>query len=176
MSQRELKHYLKGLNKEQLEDQLLDLYHRFKDVKEYYNFAFNPKENELIEQCRFAIAKEYFPLSKRKAKARRSVAQKWIRKLKVLGVGSSLIADVMLYNVEMAQAWANSKKPGQEGFFRSMAKSFDEAVAFIAENGLQQEFVFRIEKITEECFVQNWPNRTQFEKLAALHLHKENGR
>ena len=56
MSKRELRKYLKELNKEQLEDQILDLYNRFKDVKEYYDFAFNPRENELIEQCRFQIS------------------------------------------------------------------------------------------------------------------------
>ena len=102
MSKRELKEYLKDLSKKQMEEQILDLYSRFKEVKEYYDFAFNPKENELIENCRFQISKEYFPVNGRKAKARRSVAQKWIRKLKTLGAEPSLIADLMLYNIEIA--------------------------------------------------------------------------
>jgi len=72
MSKRELRKYLKELTKEQLEDQILDLYNRFKDVKEYYDFAFNPRENELMEQCRFHISKEYYPVGSRKAKMRRS--------------------------------------------------------------------------------------------------------
>ncbi|HBL77579.1 MAG: hypothetical protein A2W90_03300 [Bacteroidetes bacterium GWF2_42_66] len=169
MSARELKQYLKELNKEQLEEQLLDLYKRFREVKEYYDFAFNPKENELLEQCRFLIGKEYFPVNGRKAKARRSVGQKWVRKLKLFGAEPSLIANIMLYNVEIAQAWSREKKPAPESFYRSIFKSFDEALVYISENGLQKEFSLRIDKITGECFVQNWPNRSLFERLAEMY-------
>ena len=164
MSKRELKQYLNGLSKEQLEEQLLDLYNRFKEVKEFYDFAFNPKENELLEQCRFQISKEYFPVNGRKAKARRSVAQKWIRKLKLLGAEPSMIADVMLFNIEIAQTWSGERTVVQESFFRSIIKSFDDALNFISENGLQREFGSRVEKITATCFSQNWPNRSLFEK------------
>ena len=102
MSKRELRKYLKGLTKEQLEDQIVDLYERFKQVKEYYDFAFNPNENELIEQCRFQISKEYYPIGSRKAKMRRSVAQKWIKKLTLLDADATLLADVMFFNIEIA--------------------------------------------------------------------------
>lgn len=170
MSKRELKLYLKELNKEQLEEQLLDLYNRFKEVKEYYDFAFNPKENVLIEQCRFQIGKEYFPVNGRKPKARRSVAQKWIKKLKVLGAEPSLVADVMLYNVEIAQAWASERKTIiPESFFKSILKSYEEALIYFSENGLLTEFAIRIEKITEECFSKKWPNRNQFESLSDMY-------
>ena len=38
MSKRELKKYIAELDKEQLGEQLLDLYGRFKEVKSYYDF------------------------------------------------------------------------------------------------------------------------------------------
>lgn len=170
MSKRELKAYIKDLSKEQLEEQIQDLYSRFKEVKEYYDFAFNPKENELLELCRFQIGKEYFPLSGRKAKARRSVAQKWIRKLKTLGAEPSLIADVMLYNIEISQTYSEEKTITKEAFFRSIFKSFEEAVKFISDNGMMHEFGGRIDKITDECLRQNWHNKASFEKLADLYL------
>ena len=47
MSKRNLKKYLSELSKEQLEEQLLELYEKFKDVKIYYDFAFNPNEKKL---------------------------------------------------------------------------------------------------------------------------------
>lgn len=169
MSKRELKQYLKKLNKAQLEEQLLDLYNRFKNVKEFYDFAFNPKENQLLEQCQFQIGKEYFPVNGRKPKLRRSVAQKWIKKLKLLGAEPSLIADVMLYNIEIAQAWSGEKRPYQESFYRSIFHSFEEALVFISENGLYREFAMRIEKIPENCLSQNWPNCLSFEKQLDLY-------
>jgi hypothetical protein len=51
MSKRNLKKYLSELSKEQLEEQLVELYEKFKDVKVYYDFAFNPNENKLIQEA-----------------------------------------------------------------------------------------------------------------------------
>ncbi|MFA8436082.1 MAG: DUF6155 family protein [Marinifilaceae bacterium] len=167
MSKRELKIYLNDLTKEQLQDQILDLYGRFKEVKEYYDFAFNPKEDKLLEQCKFQISKEYFPVNGRKPKARRSVAQKQIRHFKRLGMDSHLVADIMLYNLEIAQAYSNNKIIKSEAFYTSMLKSFEEAVAYIQEHGLMKELATRIEKIASEAWNQDWINKIAFERLAS---------
>ena len=71
MSKRDLKKYLTELNKEQLKEQIIDLYARFKEVKEYYDFVFNPQEQKLVDECKFKISKEYFPSNGRKAKEKR---------------------------------------------------------------------------------------------------------
>ena len=44
MSKRDLKKYLDKLDKPQLEEQLIELYEKFVDVKKYYDFVFNPQE------------------------------------------------------------------------------------------------------------------------------------
>ena len=170
MSKRELKKYLKELTKEQLEIQILDVYDRFKDVKGYYDFAFNPNEGELVEQCRFQISKEYYPVGNRKAKMRRSVAQKWIKKLRQLDADPSLLADIMLFNIEMAQTFSGEHFIRQETFFTSFYKSFDEALRFVSEKGILGEFRGRIEKIAGDAWDQQWPNRQAFENLADLYL------
>ena len=121
MSKRELKKYLQGLNKKQLEEQINDLYLRFKEVKTFYDFVFNPKEGQLLEECKFKISKEYFPLNRRKAKARRSVAQKHMKHFKQLGVDASVIADVMLFNIEIAQSYSGEKEIKQDAFYKSMS-------------------------------------------------------
>lgn len=170
MSKRELRKYLKDLTKEQLEDQIADLYERFREVKEFYDFAFNPKENELLEQCRFQISKEYFPVGNRRAKMRRSVAQKWIKKLVTLDAEPSLIADLMFFNIEIAQTFAGEHYVRQEAFFTSMYKSFDEALRFTSEKGILNEFRGRIEKIAGDAWDQQWPNKSSFESAADLYL------
>ncbi|PXY01880.1 hypothetical protein DF185_04320 [Marinifilum breve] len=162
MSKKDLKEYIHQLTKEQLQDQILDLYTRFKDVKEFYDFAFNPKENKLMEECKFKISKEYFPVSGRKAKMRRSVAQNYIRHFKRLGVDSSLIADIMLYNIEIAQTYTSEQYIKQESFYKSMLKSFQEAVKYIRDNSLDQEFKSRLNKVVDESIDQNWMNSKGF--------------
>ena len=159
MSKRELRKYLKELTKVQLEDQIIDLYERFKPVKEYYDFAFNPKENELIEQCRFQISKEYYPVGSRKAKMRRSVAQKWIKKLMLFDADASLLADVMFFNIEIALSFSGEHIIRQESFFTSMYKSFDETLRFVSEKGILAEFKGRIEKIAGDTCDQKWPKQ-----------------
>ena len=163
MSKRELKKYLCELTKPQLEEQILDLYGRFKEVKQFYDFAFNPKEDKLLDECKFKISKEYFPLNGRKPKMRRSVAQKYIRNFKTLGVESGVIADVMLYNIEIAQAYASENYIRQDAFYLSMLKSFQEAVNYIYNNGLMKELKPRLDKIIDEVIDQNWFNVKGFE-------------
>ncbi|WP_321281802.1 DUF6155 family protein [Marinifilum fragile] len=162
MSKKDLKEYIHHLTKEQLEEQIIDLYTRFKDVKEFYDFAFNPKENKLMEECKFKISKEYFPVNGRKAKMRRSVAQNYIRHFNRLGVDSSLIADIMLYNIEVAQTYTSEQFIKQESFYKSMLKSFQEAVKYIRDNSLDNEFKARLNKIVDESIDQNWMNSKGF--------------
>jgi len=163
MSKRDLKLYLQELNKKQLQEQIVDLYARFKDVKEFYDFAFNPNENKLMEECKFKISKEYFPVNRRKAKMRRSVAQNYIRHFKRLGVESSLIAEIMLYHIEIAQTYSAEKYVKQEAFYKSMLKSFNEAITYIHENGIRNEFDSRLQKIADTALDQNWMNSEGFE-------------
>lgn len=170
MSKRELKKYLKDLTKEQLEEQIIDLYDRFGNVKEYYDFAFNPNENKLIEQCRFQISKEYYPVGSRKAKMRRSVAQKWIKKLILLDAEASLLADVMFFNIEIALSFSGEHIIRQESFFTSMFKSFDEALRYVSEKGILTEFKGRIEKIAGDTVDQKWPNSNAFDDIADMYL------
>jgi hypothetical protein len=168
MSKRELKKYIGKLNKRQLEEQITDLYTRFKDVKQYYDFAFNPAEDKLLEECKFKISKEYFPVSKRKPKARRSVAQKYIRHFKTLGVEPELIADVMLYNIEIAQAYSATKYIKQDSFFISLLKSFREAVRFIYDHDLTKTLQPRINNIVDETLEQKWFNYKAFEESSLI--------
>lgn len=163
MSKRELKSYLKELNKQQLEEQIFELYDRFKDVKEYYNFAFNPNESKLIDESKFKISKEYFPVNMRKPKMRRSVAQKFIKHFIRLGVDTVIITDIMLFNIEIAQTYSKENFIKQESFYKSMLKSFCEAVDYIFDNGLAPQYTERIEKIADEAQNQNWFNYRAFD-------------
>ncbi len=164
MSKRELKKYLHDLSKEQLEEQIIDLYARFKEVKVFYDFVFNPQEDKLLDECKFKISKEYFPVNGRRAKARRSVAQNYIKHFKQLGADPTMIADIMLYNIEIVQTYSGEKEIKQDAFYKSMLKSFEEAVEFITENCLQIEFKNRLQSIVDEVNSQRWFNKSFFEK------------
>lgn len=169
MSKRDLKKYLNELNKEQLEDQILELYEKFSPVKVYYNFVFNPKEETLLQECKLKISNEYFPVKttgkRKKPKMRRSVAQKYIKHFMQLGVDPFVIADVMLYNIEIAQAFSAENIIKQELFYKSMFNSFEQAVNFIISNGILTEFKTRIKEIHSRTSIQKWYNEPDFKRI-----------
>ena len=162
MSKRDLKKYLESLTKKQMEEQILDLYSRFKEVKVFYDFAFNPKEDKILEEAKLKVSKEY-NLNIRKPKARRSVAQKLIKHFKKLEVQPEVIADFMLFNIEIAQTFSAERNVKQESFYVSMLNSFREAVTYIREYNLDKIYLSRIEKIVDETYDQKWFNHIAFE-------------
>jgi hypothetical protein len=101
---------------------------------------------------------------------RRSIAQKWIKKLISLDADPSLLADVMFFNIEIAQTFSGEHLIRQESFYTSMYKSFEEATRFVSEKGILLEFRGRIEKISNDAWDQQWPNRKAFEDLTDLYL------
>ena len=169
MSKRDLKKYLTELNKEQLEEQVLELYEKFSAVKTYYDFVFNPKEDTLLKECKIKISNEYFPQKTsgkpRKPKMRRSVAQKYIKHFVLLGVDPFVIGDVMLYSIEIAQTFSAERLVKPESFFKSMLSSFEQAIKFMIANGILDEFKSRIISISDETRQQNWFNKEEFNAI-----------
>jgi putative NIF3 family GTP cyclohydrolase 1 type 2 len=131
-------------------------------VKVYYNFVFKPNETNLVKDAKLKISNEYFPIRGKKPKMRRSVAQKFIKHFQTLGVDAFIIADVMLYNLEIAQTLSSEKIIKQELFFKSMFTSFHQAISFMIEKGILLEFQARIITIKDETFTQDWINKYEF--------------
>ncbi|WP_016989346.1 DUF6155 family protein [Flavobacterium sp. ACAM 123] len=169
MSKRDLKKYLNELTKEQLEEQVIELYEKFSPVKVYYDFVFNPKEEKLLQECKLKISNEYFPMTtgakRKKPKMRRSVAQKYIKHFITLGVDPFIIVDVMLYNIEIAQTFSSENTIKHELFYKSMGTSFEQAVIYMIANGILNEFKTRINGIHKETITQNWINEPEFNAI-----------
>lgn len=163
MSKRQLINSIKECDREGLEEQLVDLYNRFKEVKEFYDFSFNPNEKKRVEDAKLKISREYFPNGKRRAKKRRSVAQKQIEHLKKLELEPSQLIDLMLYNIEIAQQYNEGRPILQEAFYISMLGSFRKALVYISQQFLAEEFKVRVWHIKKAAIDQKWINATAFQ-------------
>lgn len=159
MSKRDLKKYLDGLDKAQVMEQFLEMYDKFGDVKTYYDFVFNPKEEKLIGEAKAKISNEYFPIKTKRAKLRRSTAQKHIKHFLMLGVDPFSVADLMLYNIETAQKYSARREMRYSSFFKSMEKSFEQAVDYVIVNAMVPEFNVRLADIKAEAEKQRWENK-----------------
>ena len=165
MSKRDLKKYLSNLTKIQLEEQFMTIYDKFRDVKIYYDFVFNPNEKNLIKDAKLKISNEYFPIRGKRPKMRRSVGQKFIKHFISLGMDSFLIADLMLYNVEIAQTLSGEKNIISDTFYKSMLTSFQQLIKFLIEKSILYEFRNRAEAIKNEAINQNWRNAEDFNSI-----------
>lgn len=162
MSKRDLKKYLSVLNKEQIEEQILELYMKFPEVKTYYDFVFNPNEEKLLREAKVKISNEYFPIKGKRPKMRRSTAQKIIKHFKTLGVDAFVIANIMLYNIEIAQTYSGKNRNQSDTFYKSFYTSFSLSVSFMIEKGILEEFKERLQKITQLTLEQKWYNHYDF--------------
>lgn len=155
MSKRALKKYLTGLKKPELEEQMVDLYDRFPSVKQYYDFVFNPREDKWVQEAKVKISNEYYPLKRKKARARRSVAQKYIKQFLKLGMAPHLIADVMLYNLEVAQSFSKERNV-PDAFYKSMLNSFTQLIQHVSLYEMLPDFKDRIIEVYNTALEQNW--------------------
>lgn len=158
MSKRDLKKYLSALDKEQIEEQFLALYDKFKDVKVYYDFVFKPNERKLADDAKAKITAEYFPTKTRRAKLRRSTGQKAVKHFLMLGVDPFVIADVMLYAIEVAQRYTDRRAMRYDSFYKGMSTSFAQAVNYIVEQKMWPEFSDRLLGIEQKARAQGWFN------------------
>lgn len=165
MSKRDLKKYLTDLSKEQIQEQFLELYSKFPDVKTYYDFVFNPNEEKLLREAKIKISNEYFPIKTKRAKMRRSTSQKIIKHFISLGVDPYVIADVMLYNIEIAQVFSEKYRNINEAFHKSFLNSFSQSVSFMMEKGILDEFKIRLKQIVDNTTKQKWSNKYEFNAI-----------
>jgi predicted nucleic acid-binding protein len=165
MSKKLVKAYFNELQEAALREQLLALYEKFPQVKEYYDFAVAPKEDKLILQAKEKISKEYFPLNGRRPKARRSKANAYIKKFRLLGMDPSLLADFMGFNLELMQTFVREKRVA-DAFYKSMSVSFTEWIAYCVQQGIWSEHKNRVLKSFEEA--RDYPFFEKFE--AALDI------
>jgi len=165
MSKRDLKKFLAAAPKEELEEQLLALYEKFGDVKAYYNFIFNPKEDKLEQEAKLKISNEYFPVKSKRAKLRRSTAQKYIKQFLLLGVDPFIIADIMLYNIETAQKYTAKRQMRYASFYTSIFSSYRQASDYIISNSMDAQFKARMYAVYEAAKAQRWENWKDFERV-----------
>ena len=161
MSKRALKKYLATLDEEALREQFMELYIRFPEVKTYYDFVFNPREDRLLREAMGRISEEYFPRRRKKAKARRSVAHKYIKHFETLGVDPAILGELMAFNLETALRYENGRNC-QEAFYRSMFKSFRQWGSHLRQEGLYGESRPRLVRFVEQVQEGEWPNYLAF--------------
>lgn len=155
MSKAEVKKYIKSLERNSLEELVMDLYSARKEAKEYLEYVTKPNDKGKLEEYREIITKEFFP-SRGEAKLRFSVCRKAVSEYKSLDPAPEFLADLMLYIPECASEIANDWGDMWEQFYDAAENNFKAAMKYISEHHLQSQFQKRIDIILHNCESSGW--------------------
>ena len=150
MSKTEVKKYIKSLDRQGLEQLVLDLYTARKEAKEFLDYAVHPNDNAKYEQYKEIITKEFFP-KRGDGKMRFSVCKKAVKDFKSLDPDPVLLCDLLLYIPECASKVANGWGDLWESFYDSAYTNSVNALKEISKHGLQSHFQTRVDKILANC-------------------------
>jgi hypothetical protein len=155
-SLRDLKRYLNNSSKEQLVNDISELFKRFNSVKDYYQIQLSPQEDTQISaKYKKIIENEFFP-ARGIGKAKLSVARKAVTEYKKISKTPASVADMMLFYVEQGVKFTNSYGDIDEPFYNSMESMYENAMECIAKFELQDVFKARCRKIVEDTSGIGW--------------------
>ena len=142
MSKTELKKHLQSLSKEQVIEQVLELYGNCKPAKEYLEYFLNPDEKGQFEKYKAIIINE-FSGEKRMPKMRFSVAKKAISDFRQLNPSPVLYGELMVTFAEAACKLAFSSGDLWEQYYDTTANNYEAALKFLQKNNLLANFKLR---------------------------------
>ena len=147
MSKTQLKKELQMLTKEQLIEQICELYDTYKPVREYYKICLNPENiQELFEKYKAIIVHEFYPGKKSwNPKTRFSVAKRAIADFSALKPPPKLLADLMVTLAENACRFTYDFGDMTEQFYNSAVSNFERALKYLQKEGLLDDFKLRCE-------------------------------
>lgn len=158
------------MTKEELVKDILDLFQKNQFVKDYYiSKEADNSSSPIFLKHKEIIEKEFFP-AKGDGKARLSVAKKSISDFRKLSNNNLLIADLMIFYVEIGVRYTNEFGDIDENFYSSMENMFEQALKFILSNNFSNHFQDRCLEIVEDTVNIGWGFHDQLSELYASYI------
>lgn len=152
----ELKQHLKKFGSANLLKDILELFQKYAEVKEYYQIKLSSSGNlELCEKYKMKIKNEFFP-ARGLGKMRLSVARKAVVDFKKMSTDVHCIADVMVYYVEMGVNFTKEYGDINEPFYNSMENMYEDAAKFVTKNKIAINYMNRFRKMVEDTLDMGW--------------------
>lgn len=146
-----LKKILAQKSKQELIDEILELYNKFPAVKECYQVK-NGNANVVLDKYKDIIKKEFIHgYKQRLPKARVSVAKKAIQNFKRLNQEPVLLIDLMLEFVECISDFNNEFGPDSEPFYSGPEDMFKEILESLKKHNLLSKYENRMYRIVENA-------------------------
>lgn len=150
-----LKKHLDELEKKELVEEVLKLYTKFSQVKEFYQMELSEDTKAFVESYKKKIKAIYFP-ARGYRYPRASAIRRLISKFKKVAVFDYDVVDLLLYRVENGIAYSKTFGGIDEAFYTSIESSYDEALKLIIKSNLLSEFKDRCQEIVNGSEYIGW--------------------
>ena len=152
----DFKNALKGSTKEELIKTVVDLYKKNEFVKDYCTSKYSESDGgELFAKHKGIIEEEFFP-DRGAGGVRLSIAKKSITEFKKLSDDKTLIAELMLFYVEIGVKFTECYGDIDEPFYLSMESMFERTLKYMSKNKLLEIFNERCFKIINATVNMGW--------------------
>ena len=149
MSKLTKKSLIKHLDKSDKEDiirEVLTLFDKFKNVKEFYTAELTDAANPMLERYKKKITIAYSSENPKERRTNLNV-NKLIKEFKKISIYERELADLMLHRVECGIAAFSKNMNRSATFYNCIVNSFEDAVKLISANGYNDEFMPRINQL-----------------------------
>jgi hypothetical protein len=166
----ELKKILQDKSNEELMNEIVKLYKKFPDVKDFYSLNLSKEgKTEVTKKYKKIIDNQFFP-SRGIGKLKLSVARKAVNDFKKISHSTEDIADMMLYYVDNGVMFTNSYGDIYDSFYNSIETMFESALKYIAQKNLQERFYEQCKQIVEDTSGIGWGFSDQMKYLFETYL------
>lgn len=156
MSKAQLKKYIQVLDREHLEEFVLDIYSDVKPAKEYIDFFLNPDVNKVVEKTQRAIYSKVFrpngdPVLKLKFTKINDIMKDFTAKVR----DPYIVADMMMYLLTLLCNYG-SKYYHSESFVRSLVANFGRLSKWLVSSGLENEYKDKMSSLIDKTHSIGW--------------------
>ena len=156
MSKAQLKKFLKDLDRDQLEEFILDLYSDSKPAREYIDFFLNPNVEKLVETTQKSLYKKFYrpngdPVSNVKFTKVNDIMKDFTDKVH----DPRIVADMMVFLLNLICDYG-SRYCYTESYVRSVISNFRRFSNWLVSNSLEKEYHEKMETLITKTQSIGW--------------------
>jgi len=169
----DLKKHLNSKSREELTNEIIGLYKKFSDIRDYYASTLSKDGmRDVLEKYKKIIKDEFFPV-RGFGKLRLAVARKAVNDFGKISNSNSDMADIMLFYVENGVEFTNAYGDINEQFYSSIETMYEAALKHICKSELVEDFYTRCEQIVSDTSGIGWGFHDTLGDLFGGYLDKD---
>ncbi len=154
LTKAQLEKHLQSIGPAGVYKEILMLFSRFEEVKNYYEIALTDS-SEVLTEYKAKIEKEYFP-KRGNGKARSSEARKVVSEFKKVAKNAEDVINLVLYRAEIMLRFTNEYGDIDMPFYDTLCRSYEEGCKLIAKHHLQEKYKANCEELIEQTHKFGW--------------------